>query len=39
MAGRCKNMRSLNNFGEMDQALGAQYKANNGKNGEVEYII
>jgi hypothetical protein len=39
LQGRCISMGWLNDCGEMDQAIGALKKANNGKSGEIEYTI
>lgn len=39
MLGRCESMGLPNDCGEMDQAIGALNKANNGKKGEIEYAI
>lgn len=39
MLGRCESMGLPNDCGEMDQAIDALNKANNGKSGEIEYTI
>lgn len=39
MLGRCESMGLPNDCGEMDQAIDALNKANNGKKGEIEYAI